>query len=194
MKFTNSKSDETQIIEACRKGKPWAQKMLYDLYAPKMMSVCYRYIPDYDTIHDILQDGFVKVFTNIDSYREEGAFPGWMRRIFVTTALEYLRKNNVLKSSENIDNYSSNIENSGSSVIEELSAEDILNCISELSVGYRTVFNLYAIEGYSHSEIAELIGISEVTSRSQYQRARKILQQKVHSLFDFEYERRLQKY
>jgi len=166
MKLKAATTDEQQLIAGCKEGKPWAQKQVFELYASAMLSVCVRYVNERETARDLLQDGFIKVFTKIDSYSGNGAFAGWIRRIFVTTALEY-------------DNY---LENNDESILAKISADDLMSLISQLSDGYRTVFNLYAIEGYSHAEIAEMLNISEVTSRSQFMRARKILQQNIQSL------------
>lgn len=165
--------DEQLLIDGCMRGESWARKELYEQYAPAMMSVCMRYVGDRETARDLLQDGFVKIFTKIRSYSGSGAFGGWIRRIFVTTALEYLR------SSENtrLSNYS---------VLDRLSADDLLACVAQLPPGYRTVFNLYAIEGYTHSEIAEMLHVQEATSRSQFIRARNALQKSVQSLIRHE--------
>jgi RNA polymerase sigma-70 factor (ECF subfamily) len=175
-------SDEQEIIEGCKAGEAWAQKAIFELYSPAMMSVCVRYVNDRETARDLLQDGFIKVFTKIDSYSGTGAFAGWVRRIFVTTALEHLRQNDALKQSTDIEVFENKFEDADVSVIEKISADDVMKCIANLSDGYRTVFNLYAIEGYSHAEIAEIMGISEVTSRSQFMRARKILQKNIQTL------------
>lgn len=177
---------EEEIIAACQEGKSWAQKKIYELHAPTMMSVCYRYVNDRETARDLLQDGFIKIFTKIGSFSGSGSFMGWMRRIFVTTALEYLRQNEVLRQSLSIDEYSNYIEDVDVTILEKISADDLLTCVANLSEGYRTVFNLYAIEGYSHSEIADLLNISEITSRSQFMRARKILQKNVQLLLENE--------
>ncbi|MDD3078645.1 MAG: sigma-70 family RNA polymerase sigma factor [Paludibacter sp.] len=180
-------TDEQELIAGCKKGKPWAQRAVYDLYAPTMMSICYRYVNDRETARDLLQDGFIRLFTKIDSYSGTGAFAGWVRRIFVTTSLEFLRQKNALKQSSNIDDYNNYIENVDETVLQKISADDLMACISRLSDGYRTVFNLYAIEGYSHAEIAGMLNITEVTSRTQYMRARKILQKEVLMLHGKEY-------
>jgi len=150
------------------------------------MSVCVRYVPDRETARDLLQDGFVKLFTKIDTYSSVGSFAGWMRRIFVTTALEHLRRNDALKQSLDIDEYDNYIENVDVTVLDKISADDLMRCIGELPHGFRTVFNLYAIEGYSHAEIAKELNISEATSRSQFMRARKILQKNVQTLFNYQ--------
>ena len=180
-------TDEQELIAGCIEGKSWAQRAIYDRFAPAMMSVCVRYVADRETARDLLQEGFIKLFTKIESYSGTGAFGGWVRRIFVTTALEYLRQNDALKQSADIVEVGYHIENDEISVLEKISADDLMACVAQLSDGYRTVFNLYAIEGYSHAEIADMLGISEGTSRSQFMRARKILQKSVLSLHGHEY-------
>ncbi len=175
----NNNTDEQELIAGCIEGKSWAQRAIYDRFAATMMSVCVRYVTDRDTAQDILQDGFIKLFSKIDTYSGTGAFGGWARRIFVTTALEYLRRNDALKQSANIDDIENFIENYDETAIQKMSADDIMDCIASLADGYRTIFNLYAIEGYNHAEIADMLRITEATSRSQFMRARKILQQKI---------------
>jgi len=174
-------TDQQRLIAACKKGELKAQKRVYELYSPAMMALCVRYVSNRETARDLLQDGFVKLFGKIDSYSGIGSFEGWIRRIFITTALEYLRQNDALKLSDSIDEFSLSLMDTDLTVLEKLSADDLMDCISRLADGYRTVFNLYAIEGYTHNEIAEMLGISESTSRSQFMRARKILQKEVLS-------------
>lgn len=176
--------DEQQIIDGCVHGEPWAQKKIYELYSSVMLGVCVRYVSDKETARDLLQDGFVKLFTKADTFAGTGSFIGWMRRIFATTALEYLRRNDALKQSASIDEYDYFIEDVDVSILSKISADDLMTCVTELPNGYRTVFNLYAIEGYSHFEIANMLNISENTSRSQFMRARKILQKSVQTLID----------
>lgn len=158
-------------------------------YAPKMMSVCYRYLNDTDTAKDLLQEGFVKVFTKIDTYTGEGSFAGWVRRIFVTTSLEYLRKNGQMKLNVPLDEYEYIEDNINTSALNQLSAEDLLACIAKLPSGCRAVFNLYAIEGYSHSEIAKMLNIKESSSQSQLSRARRMLQSDINLMIGKEYAR-----
>ena len=153
------------------------------MHTPKMLGVCMRYTNNKDAAEDMLQEGFIKVFTKIDAYSGEGSFAGWVHRIFVTTALESLRQQNVLKFAVNIEDYKESFESINDSAIDNISNEDLMACISKLSEGYRTVFNLYAIEGYSHAEIALELQITEGTSRSQFARARKILQESIQSLY-----------
>ena len=179
--------NEQQLIEGCRKGERMAQKELYETYSRKMMGVCLRYASDRETARDLLQDGFVKVFTALDSYAGSGSFEGWMRKIFVNSALEHLRKTDILREAVDLDNTAELIQ-PDNSVISEMSAADLLQLVQELPPGFRTVFNLFAIEGYSHKEISEMLEITESTSRSQFTRAKQLLQRKVKEL-DERYER-----
>jgi RNA polymerase sigma-70 factor (ECF subfamily) len=172
---------DEQLIKGCIKKDIRAQKQLYEKYAPLMMSVCMRYVKDREIAQNLLQDGFIKLFDKLHTYSGSGSFVGWMRKIFANTALEYLRHNDVLKYSIDVDT-AVNIESGGESPIDKMSADELMNCIAELPLGFRTVFNMFAIEGYSHAEIAEQLGIQEGTSRSQYARARILLQQKILKL------------
>lgn len=173
---------ETQLIEGCTKGERLAQKKLYETYSRKMMAVCLRYISDRETARDILQEGFVKVFTGMDSYSGVGSFEGWMRKVFVNCALEHLRKNDVLREAADLDN-TAELVNPDSSVISRLSADELMNLVQGLPHGFRTVFNLYAIEGFSHKEIGEMLDITESTSRSQFTRAKQLLQRQINELY-----------
>ena len=186
MKLKKGISDEEQLIAGCKEGETRAQKELFEKYASVMLSVCVRYVNDRETARDILQDGFIKLYTKIDSYSGIGSFAGWIRRIFVTTALEYLRQNDALKQSASIEEYNNTIADENETVLDKISADDLMDFISKLPDGYRTVFNLYAIEGYSHSEIAGMLEINESTSRSQFMRARNILQKNVQLLIGHE--------
>ena len=172
-----------QLIDECKKGNRLAQKELYDKYARKMMGVCLRYVSDRETARDLLQDGFVKVFTSLDTYTGSGVFDAWIRKIFVNGALEYLRRGDVLREASDWDSIAEPVESFSVSAVSELSAADLMKLIQELPAGFRTVFNLFAIEGYSHREIAEMMNITESTSRSQYTRARQLLQKRVKELF-----------
>ena len=171
--------DEKLLVDGCVRGESWARKRVYELYAPTMMAVCMRYVNNKETAKDLLQDGFIKVFTKVQLYAGTGSFGGWMRRIFVTTALEYLRSTDVLRLSADVDLYAEILDNADYSVLDKLSADDLLACVGRLPDGYRTVFNLHAIEGYPHSEIAAMLHINEVTSRTQFIRARNSLQKSV---------------
>jgi RNA polymerase sigma-70 factor (ECF subfamily) len=187
MKSKKGLSDEKQLIAGCKEGKAWAQKEIFERYASVMLSVCVRYVTDRETAKDLLQDGFIKLYTKIDTYSGTGSFEGWIRRIFATTALEYLRQNNALKQSVSIEEYSNLIADTDPTVLENISANDLMECIAGLPDGYRTVFNLYAIEGYSHTEIGEMLAINESTSRSQFMRARNILQKNLQNLIGKEH-------
>ena len=174
---SNHLPNDHDLIEGCLLGNPVMQKNLYDKYAPKMYGICLRYAANTEDAKEILQDGFVKVFINLSKFKAAGSFEGWMRRIFVNTAIEhYRRKNQLYAISENQEE---NIPNQDISPLDELAAEDIIRLISELPNGYRTVFNLFAVEGYSHKEIATMMNITEGTSKSQYARAKAWLQEKI---------------
>jgi RNA polymerase sigma-70 factor (ECF subfamily) len=179
--------DEQEIINACIRGESWARKKVYEMYAPTMMSLCIRYVGDRETARDLLQDGFVKVFTKIGTYSNKGAFAGWMHRVFVTTALEYLRKTDALRSAVDIADYNEQLKDVDVSVLDQLSADDLMNCVNKLPPGYRTVFNMYAIEGFSHNEIAEELSISVATSKTQFLRARNALRKSVKLLIGNQY-------
>ena len=172
---------EKQLIEGCRNGERLAQKELYETYSRKMMGVCLRYVSDRETARDLLQDGFVKVFTSMDSYSGLGSFEGWMRKIFVNCALEYLRKSDVLREAD-LDN-TVELIHPDSSAISDMSAAELMKLVQELPASFRTVFNLFAIEGYSHKEISEMMNITESTSRSQFTRAKQLLQRRINELY-----------
>ena len=174
--------NEQQLIEGCKSGNRLAQRELYEKFSRKMMAVCLRYVSDKETARDILQDGFVKVFTNIGSFAGQGSFEGWVRRIFVNSALEYLRKSDVLRESMDLD-VSSELVHPDASVLEDISAAELMQLVQDLPAGFRTVFNMFAIEGYSHKEVGEALGITESTSRSQFTRARQLLQRRIKELY-----------
>jgi RNA polymerase sigma-70 factor (ECF subfamily) len=181
--MNNKMLDQQQLIIGCKHKDAWARKQLYELYAPIMLGVCVRYVNERETARDILQEGFIKVYTKIDSYSGAGSFEGWMKKIFITSALEYLRAAKMFKTNVNLDEYDETIGNFDESIVETISAEEILRCINELPAGFKTVFNLYAIEGYSHAEIAQMLKIKESSSRSQLARARQMLQTKIQELY-----------
>ena len=163
--------DELTLINECIKGNPAAQKKLFEKFAPKMMFVCLRYCKDTNDAEDVLQEGFIKVFGYLSKYKHEGSFEGWMRRVFVNTSLDFLRKEKQLSSTSSYEDVDYKIHDDYSTS-GALEAEDLMKIIMKLPKGYQVVFNLFAIEGYTHKEIAELLGISEDTSKSQYFRAR----------------------
>jgi len=174
-------SEEQLLVAGCKKNESWAKKKLYELYAPAMLGVCVRYTNDYEKAKDVLHEGFIKIFTKVNTYSGEGSFNGWMRRIFITTALEFLRSDKIWQHFEIVDHEES-IEEFENSAVEKLSVEEILKCISELPKGCQLVFNMFAIEGYTHAEIARTLNINEASSRSQFARAKKSLQDKIQKI------------
>jgi len=166
------------MIQDCLKGDSRAQKQLFDSLAPHMLSVCMRYTGDRSSAEDLLQDGFVALFQKLDTYKGDGSFEGWARKIFVNTALMYLRKKDALKMSEDLEN-ARNLSSDISTQMQDIGYKELMRLITQLPPGFRTVFNMYVIEGYSHKEIAEELGITETTSRTQLSRARIWLQNKI---------------
>jgi RNA polymerase sigma factor (sigma-70 family) len=169
--------DATLIIE-CVNGNPRAQRLLFDKFARKMFSVCLRYAKNEEQAEDVLQDGFVKVFGKLKDFKSEGSLEGWIRRIMVNTALDQIRKNNKQLGDTNIDDVGYKIENNDF-IVENMMADDLMKMVQAMPDGYKVVFNMFAIEGYSHSEIADTLGISENTSKSQYSRARAYLRERL---------------
>ena len=170
--------NERQMIELSKKGNRVAQKALFDRLSSRMFPVCLRYMGSREAAEDVLQEGFIALFSKLESYSGEGSFEGWARKIFVNTALMTLRKNDVMKQSEDIENAWS-IPGEDAGALHNISYNELMKMISELPPGFRTVFNMFLIEGYTHKEIGEALGISEATSRSQLQRARVMLQNKI---------------
>jgi len=167
--------NEQAVIHGCLRKDPLCQRELYNHFSPKMLSVCYRFSSSKEDAEDMLQEGFIRVFTMLHSFAGKGAFEGWVRRIIVHTCINFLKKHKKFN------------ESIGLELAEELSAKEeslasimqgrqVIECIRSLPMGYRTVLNLYAIEGYSHKEIGELLDIAESTSRSQYTRAKVLLE------------------
>ncbi len=173
--------DLKQIINECASGNARAQEKLYRMFAPKMFGVCLRYAKDRSEAEDNLHDGFIKVFSNIKSFRHEGSFEGWMRKIMVNVSLGRLREKQVLYTVEDIGEYDTAQDTSN--ILEQLEANELLKLIEELPPGYRAVFNLYVIEDMSHKEISETLGLSVGTSKSNLARARDILKRKVNELY-----------
>lgn len=165
---------DEQLVKACVSGNVIAQKKFYDLFARKMMGVCLRYTQDPDEAQDVLQDGFIKIFNKLPDFESKGSLEGWVRRIMVNTALDHYRRNKKHQSNIDVDAVEFMLEKK-EYTIESIHAEDLLKIIQAIPEGYRIVFNLFAIEGYSHKEIAERLGVTESTSKSQYSRAKKLL-------------------
>ena len=172
------KTEDEKLIEACRKGDRKAQKRVFEALAPKMMAVCLRYVGDQATAEDLLQEGFITLFSKLDSYSGAGSFEGWARKIFVNTALMYLRRTDALKLSDDISEARS-LSSTEASPAQQLGYKELMRLISTLPPDARTVFNMFVIEGYSHKEIADELGITEATSRSKLQRARLRLQEMI---------------
>jgi len=170
----NDVMDDVALIAECLKGSSLAQKKLFEKFAPKMMFVCLRYCKETEDAEDVLQEGFIKIFHHLPNYKNNGSFEGWMRRIFVNTALDLLRKDKDLKLNTSLDDVSYLVTNN-ERASDNLHEEDLLKMIKQMPSGYQVVFNMFAIEGYSHKEIAEMLSISEETSKSQYFRARNFL-------------------
>jgi RNA polymerase sigma factor (sigma-70 family) len=168
-------SEEENMINGCIDGKRSSQKMLYDRFAAKMLGVCMRYAKDRAEAEDMVQEGFIKIFQNIARFKHEGSFEGWIRRIMVFTAINFF-KHRSRKFQEDLDqeNYDAPFEDE---IIEKISAKEIIALVQQLPDGYKLVFNLYAVEGYTHKEIGEILGIAIGTSKSQYARARAMMQQ-----------------
>jgi RNA polymerase sigma-70 factor (ECF subfamily) len=183
MKFTVYRAKDIELIEGCKRRNAQAQKSLYDHYSGKLYALCCRYIKEKMEAEDVLITAFTKILDRIDQYKGEGSFEGWMKRIVVNESLTYLRKNKNMYLEMDIE--AADREPDYKKMENELHAEDLMKLIDALPSGYRIVFNLYAIDGYSHKEIAEQLGISENTSKSQLSRARVALQK---SLLEMEKE------
>lgn len=167
--------EEKDLIQGSLNGNPLYQRLLFNQLAPKMLPVCARYASCKDDAEDMLQEGFIKVFTHLHTYQGTGAFDGWVRRIMVHTSINFLKKNK--KFSEYFDlNTAEYVQETSESIPSIMRGRQILECMKKLPFGYRTVLNLYAIEGYSHKEIGALLEIGESTSRSQYTRAKSLLE------------------
>ncbi|MBN1649949.1 MAG: sigma-70 family RNA polymerase sigma factor [Bacteroidales bacterium] len=172
-----------EIINGCKKGKRRSQEMLYREYSGKMYAVCLYYAGNKSEAEDFLHNGFIKVFKYIKQYRKEGAFVSWMRKIFMHTALEKYKQKQLLIQSED-ENSKAHQATIEEDILSRIAAEDLIRIIQQLSPAYRMVFNLFAVEGYSHKEISEILGISEGTSKSNLSRARNILQAQVKTHFE----------
>jgi RNA polymerase sigma factor (sigma-70 family) len=166
--------DPQQLVKDCLKGKPAAQKQLYELYAPQMLGVCYRYTKSREDAEDVLQEGFVRVFKFMDQYKQEGELGAWIRRIMVNTVLNYLKQSKKYQHDLLFDKAELHVVSNDDPAV-KLDAKELAQLIRQLPTGYQTIFNLHAVEGYSHVEIAQMLGINEGTSRSQYMRGRQLL-------------------
>lgn len=171
---------EKELLKQCLDGDRHAQQKVFDIYAPKMMAVCMRYGRHRLEAEEIMQDGFVKVFTHLHKFQYAGSFEGWVRRIMVNTALKLVSKKSFKDEQIGLEGYQESSVDP--TVFAKLSADDLMALIAELPAGYRTVFNLNVLDGMSHKEIAEQLGIKESTSRSQLVKARLLLQEKIRKL------------
>lgn len=167
---------EEVILQDCLNNDSLAQKELYNRYSPKMLAVCYRFAHNREDAEDMLQEGFIKVFSQIHTFRNQGALEGWIRRIIVHTCINTLKKNK--KFAENVELiYANSVQVREETIPSIMQAKQLIECIRLLPIGYRTVLNLYAIEGYSHKEIGDMLDVEESTSRSQYTRAKQMLEE-----------------
>jgi RNA polymerase sigma-70 factor (ECF subfamily) len=166
---------EEILLQGCLQGKPAAQRELYERFSPKMLAVCYRYGHNREDAEDMLQEGFIKVFSQIHTFENRGALEGWIRRIMVHTCINILKKNK--KFNESVDLiHATTLHVREESIPSIMQAKEVVECIRLLPLGYKTVLNLYAIEGFSHREIGEMLEVGESTSRSQYTRAKAMLE------------------
>lgn len=167
---------EEKILKGCRENLATAQEVLYARFSPKMLGVCYRYAKNQEDAEDMLQEGFMKVFSQIRQFKAEGSLEGWIRKIIVHTCINILKKNKKFDDSVSLV-YAYGLKLNEYNVSSLLQAKQVVECVRLLPIGYRTVLNLYAIEGFSHREIGAILGIEESTSRSQYTRAKALLQE-----------------
>lgn len=170
--------DEITLVSDCLKGNPKAQKAFFDKFAPKMMTVCLRYMKSSEEAEDMLQDAMIKVFHYLDRYKNEGSLEGWIRRIIVNTCLDQIRKNSKLIGVQSTEDVEYKLS-SDDKILEHMAAAELLSLIQKMPDGYRVVFNMFAIEGFSHQEIAQHLNITESTSKSQYLRARAYLRERI---------------
>ena len=172
--------DDSTLVEKCINGDQNAQRALFEKFAPKMLGVCMRYAQNTEQAEDVLQESFVKVFSKLDMYKG-GSLEGWIRRIMINTSLDEIRKNKKFINNVAMDTVDFKIEQNGF-ILESMQAEDLLLLVNSMPSGYKTVFNMFAIEGFSHKEIGIELSISENTSKSQYSRAKAYLQAKMKEL------------
>jgi RNA polymerase sigma-70 factor (ECF subfamily) len=182
MKVINLRQEEQELIELAVEHNRHAQHKIYSKFSPKMLSVCRQYIKDLHQAEDIMITAFMKVFTNLKNFKNEGSFEGWIRRIMINECISYIRVQKKVTFLDDENYY----EESTNDIETQLSTDDIQYLIDHLPEGYKMVFNLYLIEGYKHQEIATLLGISEGTSKSQLSHARKVLQDNIIKLKMYE--------
>jgi RNA polymerase sigma factor (sigma-70 family) len=171
--------NEKELVIGCQQRNRVAQKQLYDVFGGKLFAICLRYTKNRIDAEDVLQDAFIKIYENIGTFRNDSPLEYWLRSIAVNTALNHLRQNKYLKQLDDIDTHENGIAGKDLTLA-DFQWQQLLEFIKELPIGCQTIFNLYAIEGYQHNEIAQKLGISEGTSKSQYSRARMLLQEKLN--------------
>lgn len=181
-------NNDSHLIKQCVKRKPKGQRELYEKYRVKMHKVCLGYASDREMAKDMLQEGFIRVFSNINTYKNKGSFEGWMRRIFVNTCLNYIRNNRIgsfmhVEFDSGMEEY---LESESNKALKHLDVHDFEVIVSKLPLGYKTVLNLYFVEGFTHEEIAKSLGISIGTSKSQLAKAKRSLRSNISEHFDQE--------
>ncbi len=172
-KQRNNKHEEA-LIRACQRHERLAQSEFFRLYSGKFLGIAYRFAGDYDTANDLLQEGFIRIFNHISDYKFQGSFEGWMRRIIINTSINYIKQHGKIIFEE-MDPERDTLFSEPAPALEQMNCEEIIEEINRLPNGFRTIINLYAIDGYSYSEIAEMLDIKEVTVRTQYLRAKQKL-------------------
>jgi RNA polymerase sigma-70 factor (ECF subfamily) len=172
---------EEDLIDGCVREDENCQRLLYEKYAAKMFAVSMRYCSSREEAEDVLQEAFIRIYDKIASFRKEGSFEGWIRRVVVNTSLKSKDKKYYQRELGGVEDYDIPVS---AGIIEQMSARDIQSLMAKLPEGYRTVFNLYAVEGYSHKEIGQMLGVSEITSRSQYHRAKASLKEMINQLME----------
>lgn len=173
---------ERDLIEQCLKGDRVSQRDLFDMYAAKMLAVCKRYARHSAEAEDMFQEGFIRVFANLHKFSGEGSFEGWIRRIMINTSLKAVNKKSFKNENIGIEDFQEKDNKIAPEIFSKLSVDDLMDLVNSLPEGYRIVFNLYAIEGYSHKEIAAMLKVEVSTSRSQLVKARRMLQRKMEDL------------
>ena len=166
---------ELSLIQACSQNNAAAQRELYNRFSGLLFGVCFRYAFCKEDAEDMLQEGFIKIFKRINSFENKGNFEGWMKRVMVHTCINYLKKNKKFSEIINLE-YAQELEVKEESIASKLLGKQVMECLMMMPIGYRTVINLYAIEGYSHKEIGEMLEVGESTSRSQYIRGKNLLE------------------
>ncbi len=174
--------DDKQLVEACLKQDRSAQRLLYERFAGRLYGLSMRYMKSKDEAQDILQEAFIKIYKNLEKFRFDCPLEAWLKRIVINTALKAIEKNNKMLKVELAEGYFTNEDSPRNLGLQNLTMEELNNLIQSLPTGCQTVFNMFAIEGYKHSEIAEILEISEGTSKSQYSRARQLLMEKLENI------------